>query len=77
MNKEKQNIIGKYKHYKGKEYQVIGIAKHTETLEELVVYKALYEDENGEQALWVRPKTMFFEDVVIDGKKLKRFEKVL
>ena len=64
--------LGKYKHYKGKEYEVIGIARHSETLEELVVYKALYQTE-GEN-LWVRPLKMFLEEVEIEGKKMPRFE---
>ena len=63
---------GKYKHYKGKEYEVIGIARHSETLEELVVYRALYQTE-GEN-LWVRPLKMFLEEVEIEGKKMPRFE---
>ena len=63
---------GKYKHYKGKEYEVIGIALHSETLEELVVYKALYQTE-GEN-LWLRPLKMFLEEVEIEGKRLPRFE---
>ena len=62
--------LGKYKHYKGHEYEVIGLAKHSETLEDLVVYKALY----GEQGLWVRPLKMFTETVVIEGKDVSRFE---
>lgn len=62
--------LGKYKHYKGNEYEVIGVAKHSETMEELVVYKALY----GEQLLWVRPVGMFEEEVEVDGKKVPRFE---
>ena len=61
--------LGKYKHYKGKEYEVIGVAKHSETMEELIVYKALY----GEYGLWVRPLKMFLEDVEVDGKKVPRF----
>ncbi len=64
--------LGKYKHYKGKEYEVIGIARHSETLEELVVYKALYQKER--ENLWVRPHHMFTEEIVVDGKKVKRFE---
>ena len=64
--------VGKYKHYKGKEYEVIGVAKHSETLEEMVVYKALYQTE-GEN-LWVRPLQLFLEDVVVDGGKMPRFE---
>jgi hypothetical protein len=63
---------GKYRHYKGKEYEVIGIARHSETMEELVVYKALYQTE-GEN-LWVRPLKMFTEEITIDGITLKRFE---
>jgi cyclomaltodextrinase len=63
---------GKYKHYKGKLYEVIGISRHSETLEELVVYKALYQPE-GEN-LWVRPLKMFTEEVEIEGKKMPRFE---
>ncbi len=63
---------GKYRHYKGKEYEVFGVAKHSETLEELVVYKALYQAE-GEN-LWVRPLKMFLEEIEIEGKKMPRFE---
>ena len=64
--------LGKYKHYKGKPYEVIGIARHSETLEELVVYRALYQNE-GEN-LWVRPLKMFLEEVEIEEKKMPRFE---
>jgi hypothetical protein len=63
---------GVYRHYKGQLYEVIGKARHSETLEELIVYKALY----GDFGLWVRPYQMFFEDIEIDGKKQKRFELV-
>jgi hypothetical protein len=62
--------LGKYRHYKGNEYEVIGIAKHSETLEEMVVYKALY----GKHNIWVRPLKMFTEEIEIDGKKALRFE---
>lgn len=62
--------LGKYRHYKGKEYEVVGVARHSETLEELVVYQALY----GNHDLWVRPLKMFTEEVEIDGKKVPRFE---
>ncbi|MCX6740380.1 MAG: DUF1653 domain-containing protein [Candidatus Parcubacteria bacterium] len=61
---------GKYKHYKGNEYEVIGLAKHSETLEDLVVYKALY----GESQMWVRPLKMFEEQVVVDGVAVPRFK---
>ncbi len=60
--------LGKYKHFKGNMYEVIGIAKDSETQEEMVVYK------NPEGGLWVRPKKMFLEDVTRDGKTMKRFE---
>lgn len=62
--------LGKYKHFKGNEYEVIGVAKHSETLEEYVVYRALY----GEQGLWIRPLSMFEEVIERDGKTFKRFE---
>lgn len=64
--------LGRYQHYKGQFYEVIGIAKHSETLEELVVYKQQY----GEFGLWVRPLKMFFEDISVEGKIVKRFKKV-
>lgn len=65
---------GKYKHFKGNEYEVIGIARHSETLEELVVYKALYKSEEfGEDSLWVRPLNMFVEEVEVNGSKQPRF----
>ena len=62
--------IGRYRHFKGNEYEVIGTAKHSETLEEYVVYKALY----GEGGLWVGPAEMWNETVERDGKTFKRFE---
>ena len=61
--------LGKYRHFKGNEYEVIGIAKHSETLEELVVYQALY----GEKELWIRPLSMWTETVVHCGKQQPRF----
>lgn len=63
---------GRYRHFKGNEYEVIAIAKHSETLEEMVVYKALY----GEQGIWVRPLSMWNEEVTRDGKTFKRFERI-
>lgn len=62
--------LGKYLHFKGKEYELIGLAKHSETLEDLVVYRALYANND----LWVRPLTMFTEEVEIDNKKIPRFK---
>ncbi len=64
---------GIYKHYKGNLYEVLDIANHSETLEKMVVYRALY----GEKELWVRPIEMWDELVILqNGKKVKRFEKV-
>ncbi len=62
--------LGKYRHFKGNEYEVMAIAKNSETLEETVVYKALY----GDGGYWVRPASMWNETVERDGKKYKRFE---
>ncbi len=62
--------LGKYKHYKGDEYEVIGLAHHSETLEDLVVYRALY----GDYDLWVRPLAMFLENVEINGVIMPRFK---
>ena len=67
--------LGKYQHYKGKFYKVVGVAKHSETLEDLVVYIALYESpEFGKDALWVRPLKMFLENVELNGKTIPRFK---
>lgn len=60
---------GRYRHYKGKDYQVIGVARHSETEEELVVYRPLY----GDHGLWVRPLAMFTEQVMRDGESHPRF----
>lgn len=60
---------GKYRHYKGNYYELIGIARHSETLEDMVVYRALY----GEMGLWVRPASMWSELVEVDGEKVERF----
>jgi hypothetical protein len=64
--------IGFYRHYKGMNYEVLGTVRHSETLEPLTLYKALY----GEHGLWVRPAAMFNEMVEIDGVMRKRFEKL-
>lgn len=60
---------GKYRHYKGNDYEVIGVARHSEDESELVVYRTLY----GDMSLWVRPKAMFEEWVNIDGQQVPRF----
>lgn len=60
---------GRYQHYKGNEYIVIGVARHSETEEELVVYRQDY----GERGLWVRPKEMFLEMVDVEGQQIPRF----
>ena len=61
--------LGRYRHFKGKEYEVIGIAAHSETMEPMVVYRALY----GEMGLWVRPAAMWNETVERDGIIHQRF----
>lgn len=61
--------LGKYRHFKGNEYEVLCIAKHSETVEEMVVYRALY----GEKEVWVRPANMWNEEITRDGKIFKRF----
>lgn len=60
---------GLYRHFKGGEYEVIGLALHSETLEVMVVYKALY----GQGLTWVRPRSMFLETVIYEGKEVSRF----
>jgi len=70
---ETTNIpLGTYEHYKGKRYEVLSVARHSETLEELVVYRALY----GDHDIWVRPIGMFTEDVKMSGVKIPRFRRV-
>jgi len=64
--------LGKYIHYKGNKYEVIGTATHSETLEEMVVYRALY----GDGGLWVRPAAMWNEIVELNGKRVERFTRV-
>ena len=71
MTEEPNNLIGReFRHFKGGHYRLEGFAKDSETLEEMVVYRALY----GEGGLWVRPAKMFFETVERNGKKMNRFE---
>ena len=68
---------GKYLHFKGNYYEVIGIGRNSETLEEFVVYRALYNSEKfGNNALWIRSKEMFTENVNVDGKEVPRFKYV-
>lgn len=62
--------MGRYRHYKGKEYEVIGLARHSETEDEFVVYRTLY----GNFDLWVRPKAMFLERVLVNGEEVPRFQ---
>lgn len=68
---EKTSIpSGRYRHFKGNEYTVLGIARHSETLEEHVVYRQEY----GDHGLWVRPTSMFMETVKVDGQEVPRFQ---
>ena len=65
---------GRYRHFKGNEYQVLEVARHSETLEEFVVYRALYESKDGEPGgLWIRPLKMFTEEVEREGRRQPRF----
>ena len=64
--------LGLYRHYKGNLYEVVDTVRHSETLEPMTLYRALY----GEKGLWVRPAAMFAEDVVVDGVQQRRFAKV-
>ena len=72
MMNEEIVIGGKYKHFKGKHYEVLNIAQHSETEEYMVVYKKLYDD----YSIWVRPLNMFIGYKEINGEKIKRFELV-
>ena len=63
---------GRYRHYKGNEYDVIGVARHADTEEAFVVYRALY----GERGLWIRPAAMFLETVVVEGRPVPRFDRL-
>lgn len=74
MNENKYPEPGRYRHYSGKEYRVIGVGKHSETLEDMVFYEALYENELSQ--LWARPLAMFIEEVKIEGVQMPRFKKV-
>ena len=63
---------GRYRHYKGGEYEVMGVARHSETLEPLVVYRPLY----NASGWWVRPHAMFFGEIVVDGVARRRFARI-
>ena len=63
---------GRYRHYKGGEYELVGVARHSETLEPMVVYRPLYND----TGLWIRPFAMFVETIVVDGETRPRFTRV-
>jgi hypothetical protein len=65
-------LPGRYRHYKGNDYEVVAVARHSETLEPVVVYRALY----GDHGLWVRPYAMFCGHVVVDGRSVRRFAPV-
>lgn len=70
---ERNVIIGKkYRHFKGNEYLVLHVARHSETLEDMVVYQALY----GERGIWVRALSMFLEEKEVHGKIINRFEEI-
>ena len=72
MNENNVVIGKKYRHFKGNEYLVLHVAKHSETFEDMVVYQALY----GERGIWVRPLSMFLEKKEVDGKMINRFEEI-
>jgi len=73
----RKDIKGRYEHYKGKGYEVLGLARHSETLAELVIYRALYDDpEFGPNPIWARPKEMFFDEVEVEGILLPRFRRL-
>lgn len=63
---------GRYRHYKGKDYEVLGVARHSETEDEFVVYRALY----GDRSLWIRPAAMFLETVLVEGRPCPRFQRM-
>ena len=67
-----QTPTGRYRHYKGREYEVLGVVRHSETLEPLVLYRPLYND----SGLWVRPWRMFFEEIDVDGVRQPRFARI-
>ena len=72
LNRREISIGKKYRHFKGNEYLVLHVAKHSETLEEMVVYQALY----GDKGIWVRPLEMFLDKKEVDGKLINRFDEI-
>jgi len=77
MAEVKEVKPGKYFHYKGNYYEVLGVGRHADNLDEFVVYRALYNSEKfGNNAIWVRPKAKFTETIIIDGKETPRFKYV-
>ena len=72
MNELMEIEPGRYRHYKGNDYEVLGMAIHSETLETLVIYRALY----GEGKVWARPATMWNETVIVDGEEVPRFKRI-
>lgn len=70
MNTSNPLQTGRYRHYKGQEYSVLGVARHSESLEELVVYRQEY----GDRGLWVRPREMFSETITVNGQQVARFQ---
>jgi len=64
--------LGRYRHYKGGEYEVIGVGRHSESLEPFVIYRPLYND----SGIWLRPHTMFFGTLEVDGATVRRFSKL-
>lgn len=73
VSHRKEPLSGEYEHYKGKRYEIIGVGKHTETLESLIIYRPLYDSDT---AYWIRPLAMFMDTVEIDGTTIPRFKKV-
>lgn len=72
MEKRVVEVGKKYRHFKGNEYLVLHVAKHSETLEDMVVYQALY----GDKGIWVRPLEMFLDQKEVDGRRINRFEEL-
>jgi hypothetical protein len=74
MNDQPIKVKGYYMHYKNKPYKLLGIVRHSETLEEMILYRPLYKSKDfGKKTEWVRPKEMFFENVTVDGQEVPRF----